>query len=142
MGRILAIDFGQKRSGIAVTDPFQLIANSLETVPSKDLPAFLKAYLERESVECIVVGEPKDLQNHDSDASRFVEPFVRRLKTMFPEMQIERYDERFTSKMAFQSMIDAGLGKKRRQDKALVDAISATIMLQSFMEFRKNKKQF
>ena len=140
MGRILAIDYGQKRSGIAVTDPSQLIANGLETVASKDLLSYIQSYMLKEQVDCIVVGEPKDMQNAASDASRFVEPFVRRLKALFPEQQIERYDERFTSKMAFQSMIDAGLSKKKRQDKALIDTISATIMLQSYMEFIKNKK--
>jgi len=140
MGRILAIDYGQKRSGIAVTDPSQLIANGLETVASKDLLSYIQSYMLKEQVDCIVVGEPKDMQNAASDASRFVEPFVRRLKALFPEHQIERYDERFTSKMAFQSMIDAGLSKKKRQDKALIDTISATIMLQSYMEFIKNKK--
>ncbi|KAF0131255.1 MAG: putative holliday junction resolvase [Bacteroidetes bacterium] len=140
MGRILAIDYGQKRSGIAVTDPSQLIANGLETVASKDLLSYIQSYMLKEQVDCIVVGEPKDMQNTASDASRFVDPFVRRLKALFPEQQIERYDERFTSKMAFQSMIDAGLSKKKRQNKALIDTISATIMLQSYMEFIKNKK--
>lgn len=140
MGRILAIDYGQKRSGIAVTDPMQLIANGLQTVQSKELIAFITAYLGTESVDCIVVGEPRDMQNNGSDASRFVEPFVRILRKTFPNVVIERYDERFTSKMAFQSMIDAGLNKKKRQDKALIDTISATIMLQSYMEFIKNKR--
>jgi putative Holliday junction resolvase len=140
MGRILAIDYGQKRSGIAVTDPMQLIANGLQTVQSKELIAFITAYLGTESVDCIVVGEPRDMQNNASDASRFVEPFVRILRKTFPNVVIERYDERFTSKMAFQSMIDAGLNKKKRQDKALIDTISATIMLQSYMEFIKNKR--
>lgn len=140
MGRILAIDYGQKRSGIAVTDPLQMIANGLQTIPSKELIAFITAYLGKESVDCIVVGEPRDMQNNASDASRFVEPFVRTLRKAFPNVVIERYDERFTSKMAFQSMIDAGLNKKKRQDKALIDTISATIMLQSYMEFIKNKR--
>ncbi len=140
MGRILAIDYGQKRSGIAVTDPLQMIANGLQTIPSKELIAFITAYLGKEFVDCIVVGEPRDMQNNASDASRFVEPFVRTLRRAFPNVVIERYDERFTSKMAFQSMIDAGLNKKKRQDKALIDTISATIMLQSYMEFIKNKR--
>ncbi|MCC7317692.1 MAG: Holliday junction resolvase RuvX [Bacteroidales bacterium] len=140
MGRILAIDYGQKRSGIAVTDPLQMIANGLQTIPSKELIAFITAYLGKESVNCIVIGEPRDMQNNASDASRFVEPFVRNLRKVFPNVVIERYDERFTSKMAFQSMIDAGLNKKKRQDKALIDTISATIMLQSYMEFIKNKR--
>lgn len=140
MGRILAIDFGQKRSGIAVTDPLQLIANGLKTVESSRLVEFLKEYVSMEAVDCIVVGEPRDMHNEQSDASRFVEPFVRRLRDAMPGMKIERFDERFTSKMAFQSMIDAGLGKKRRQDKELVDTISATLILQSYLNFIKNKR--
>ncbi|MBW7848675.1 MAG: Holliday junction resolvase RuvX [Bacteroidales bacterium] len=140
MGRILAIDFGQKRSGIAVTDPLQLIANGLKTVESSRLVEFLKEYVSMEAVDCIVVGEPRDMHNEQSDASRFVEPFVRRLRDAMPGIKIERFDERFTSKMAFQSMIDAGLGKKRRQDKELVDTISATLILQSYLNFIKNKR--
>lgn len=142
MGRILAIDFGQKRSGLAVTDPLQMIANGLATISSKDLIDYILDYLKQEDVECIVVGEPKDMSNQNSDSARFVEPFVRRLRTALPNMTIERFDERFTSKMAFQSMLDAGLSKKRRQDKALVDTISATIILQSYMDFRRNRRNF
>ncbi|PKP52325.1 MAG: Holliday junction resolvase RuvX [Bacteroidetes bacterium HGW-Bacteroidetes-1] len=140
MGRIMAIDFGQKRSGIAVTDPLQLFATGLDTIPSNQLLDYLKKYMLLEIVDCVVVGEPKDMQNLASDASRFIEPFVKRLKTAFPEMRIERYDERFTSKMALQSMIDAGLSKKKRQDKALVDTISATLILQSYLESIKHQK--
>jgi putative Holliday junction resolvase len=140
MGRIVAIDYGQKRSGLAVTDPLRLFATGLETVTSHTLIDFLKKYLSQETVDCIVVGEPRDMRNRASDASRFTEPFVRTLRNAFPEIQVERYDERFTSKMAFQSMIDAGLNKKKRQDKALVDTISATIMLQSYLEYINNKK--
>ena len=142
MGRILAIDFGQKRSGLAVTDPLQMIANGLETISSKDLIDYILDYLKQEDVECIVVGEPKDMSNQNSDSARFVEPFVRRLRTALPNMTIERFDERFTSKIAFQSMLDAGLSKKRRRDKALVDTISATIILQSYMDFRRNRRNF
>lgn len=133
----MAIDYGQKRSGIAVTDPMQLIATGLDTVPSHQLLAFLTAYFQTEQVDRVVVGEPKDMQNNASDVSRFTEPFVLKLRAAFPAMRIERYDERFTSKMAFQSMIDAGLSRKRRQDKALVDTISATLILQSYLEFVK-----
>lgn len=142
MGRILAIDFGQKRSGLAVTDPLQMIANGLETISSKDLIDYILDYLKQEDVECIVVGEPKDMSNQNSDSARFVEPFVRRLRAALPNMTIERFDERFTSKIAFQSMLDAGLSKKRRRDKALVDTISATIILQSYMDFRRNRRNF
>ena len=133
MARILAIDYGSKRVGIAVTDPLQIIATGLTTVHSKDVVDFLKKYCEKESVECIVVGEPKRMNNEPSDSARFVEPFVVHLKRTFPQIKVERIDERFTSKMAFQTMIDSGLKKKDRQNKELVDEISATIILQSYM---------
>ena len=133
MGRILAIDYGQKRVGIAVTDPLQLIANGLTTVHVKDIWEFLVNYLKTEPVDCIVVGEPRDMQNHPSDAARFIEPFVTRLRKNFPDMKIERMDERFTSKMAHDTMLAGGLKKLQRQNKALVDTISATIILQSYM---------
>ena len=134
MGRILAIDYGQKRVGIAVTDESRIIANGLTTVHVKDIIAFLKEYIEKENVDCIVVGEPRDMKNRASDASRFIEPFVKHLKKQFPDIVVERMDERFTSRMAFQTMIDAGLKKKSRQNKELVDTISATLILQSYME--------
>ncbi len=134
MGRILSIDYGQKRVGLAVTDELQIIATGLETVEAKDIWNYLSDYLQRENVETIVVGEPRDMMNRPSDASRFVEPFVRKLRKTFPKMKIERFDERFTSKMAFQTMIDGGLGKKKRRNKALVDTISATLILQSYLE--------
>jgi putative Holliday junction resolvase len=132
MGRIMAIDYGQKRVGLAVTDELQLIANSLTTVRSADIIAFLKDYLSKEKVDCIVVGEPKQMNNTPSES------FVRLLKKTFPTVPVERMDERFTSKMAFQAMIDGGLKKKDRQNKELVDSISATLILQSYMEYRKN----
>jgi putative holliday junction resolvase len=132
--RIMAIDYGQKRTGIAVTDPLGMIANGLVTVPSHTAVQFVLDYTQKEAVERIIVGEPRDMQNMASDASRFVEPFVKKLRLALPEMPVERIDERFTSKMAFQTMIDAGLNKKRRRDKALVDTISATIILQSYLE--------
>jgi putative Holliday junction resolvase len=134
MGRILAIDFGQKRVGIAVTDEFQIIANGLTTVHSKDILSFLKDYVSKEKVDCFVVGEPKQMNNLPSESVKFINPFIKQLKKSFPEIPIERVDERFTSKMASQTIIDAGLKKKDRQNKALVDTISATIILQSFME--------
>ena len=130
----MAIDYGQKRAGIAVTDDMKMIANGLATVHVRDLQVFLKDYLEREKVDCIVVGEPVDMMNRPSDAARFIEPFTRWLQKQFPAIPVERWDERFTSKMAQQTMIDAGLGKKARQNKALVDTISATIILQSYLE--------
>lgn len=129
----MAIDYGSKRVGIAVTDTLQIIATGLTTVHSKDLIDFLRNYFLKEEVECIVVGEPKRLNNEPSDSARFIEPFVLHLKRTFPDIQVERMDERFTSKMAFQTMIDSGLKKKDRQNKDLVDEISATIILQSYM---------
>lgn len=134
MGRLLAIDYGRKRAGIAVTDELQIIATGLATVPSHELMAFLKEYLSKEPVELIVVGEPRDMMNRPSEASRFIEPFVKKLKSVFPAMEVKRFDERFTSKMAHQAMLDSGLKKKKRQDKALVDTLSATLILQSYMQ--------
>ena len=134
MGRILAIDYGRKRVGIAVTDELKIIANALTTVHSKDIMQFLKDYLSKEKVECIVVGLPKQMSGEASESEKYITPFVKQLQKEFPGLLIERYDERFTSKMAFQTMIDSGLKKKDRQNKALVDSISATIILQSYLE--------
>ncbi len=134
MGRILAIDFGQKRCGIAVTDELGIIANALKTVDTKSLMSFLKEYSQQENLSLFVIGEPKQMNNTASDSARFIEPFIGRLKKEIPNIPIERMDERFTSRMAFQSMIDAGLGKKARRNKALVDSISATLILQSYLE--------
>lgn len=133
MPRILAIDYGSKRVGIAVTDPLKMIASGLTTVHSKDVIAFLEDYLKKEAVECIVVGEPKTLMNQASDSARFIEPFVKHLRKKFPDMKIERYDERFTSVMAQQAMLLGGLKKKDRQNKETVDMVSATILLQNYM---------
>jgi putative Holliday junction resolvase len=133
MGRIMAIDYGTKRVGIAVTDPLKIIATGLTTVHSSELIAFLKNYIKQEAVECIVVGKPKHLDGSPAEADRFIEPFVVHLKRSFPGVKVDREDERFTSKMAFQTMIDSGLKKKARQNKELVDEISATIILQSYM---------
>jgi len=144
MGRIMAVDYGQKRVGLAVSDPQQIIANGLTTVHVKDLMEFLKNYLAKEEVETIVVGEPRDMKNVASDASRFIEPFVKQLKKQFPDITVDRMDERFTSQMAMDAMLTAGLKKKSRQNKALVDTISATLILQSYMEqqsfFRSRSK--
>ncbi len=134
MGRILAIDYGRKRVGLAVTDPMQMIANSLTTVHSKDIWDFLFNYLQKEKVDSIVIGYPKQMNNQASEAVRYINPFIKRLQKLYPEMEIILVDERFTSKMAHQTMIDAGLKKKARQNKALVDTISATIILQSYLE--------
>ena len=133
MARIMAIDYGSKRVGIAVTDPQQIISTGLTTVHSNEVIDFLKQYMQKEEVSCIVVGEPKRMNNEPSDSARFIEPFVMHLKRTFPAIKVERMDERFTSKMAFQTMIDSGLKKKSRQNKELIDEISATIILQSYL---------
>jgi putative Holliday junction resolvase len=137
MGRILSIDYGKKRIGIAVTDELQLIVNGLITIGVEEVFTFLKTYCQKENVELFLVGEPKQMDYTASDASKYIEPFVKKLKKEFPNIPIKRIDERFTSKMAFQTMIDAGLNKKKRHNKALVDTISATIMLQSYLESRE-----
>ncbi len=139
MGRILAIDYGQKRVGLAVTDELRIIATGLETVHVKDVFSYLMQYLKKENVDVFVVGEPRQLNNKASDAQRFTEPFVRKLKKQFPQVLVDRVDERFTSVMAQQTILEAGLKKKDRQNKALVDTVSATIMLQSYMQMIKTK---
>ena len=133
MGRIMAIDYGSKRVGIAVTDPLRMIAGPLAVVHSKDVFTFIADYLKKEKVDTIVVGEPKTLLNKSSDSSRFIDPFAKALKNKFPAVTIERYDERFTSAIAKQTMLDGGLGKKARQDKETVDQISAIIILQDYL---------
>ena len=130
----MAIDLGRRRCGIAVTDPLQIIANGLTTVESAKLVDFVMDYVKTEAVETLVIGEPKDMKNNPSDCSKYINPIVNRLKKVLPDMNIVRYDERFTSVMAHQTMIDAGLKKSKRQDKELVDTIAATIILQSYME--------
>ena len=133
MGRILAIDFGKVRTGIAVTDELQIIASGLETVATKELIDFLKNYTTSENVELFVVGEPKQMDNNPSESEALIIPFLEKLKKAIPKIPIERVDERFTSKMAVQTMIDSGLSKKKRKNKALVDEISATLILQSYL---------
>ncbi len=137
MSRILSIDYGQKRAGIAVTDELQIIASGLKTIHVKDIWIFLSDYLHKEKVDTIVVGEPRNMQNKASDASRFIDPFVKSLKKKFPYVKIERYDERFTSKIAHDTMLTAGLSKQKRQNKALVDTISATLILQSYLKSKQ-----
>jgi len=133
LGRILALDYGQKRTGIAVTDEMQLIASGLTTVPTKELIVFLKKYVSEEKVIRFIVGEPKQMDSTPSESEALITPFLQKLKAEFPNIPIERHDERFTSKMAFQTMIDSGLNKKQRRNKALVDEISATIILQGYL---------
>lgn len=133
MPRIIAIDFGTKRTGIAVTDELQLIASGLTTVATKELMKFLKDYLSTEDVEAMVIGEPKRMNNEASDVEEDILRFRESVEKAHPSLKIIRQDERFTSKMAFQTMIDSGIGKKKRQNKALVDQISATIILQDYL---------
>jgi putative Holliday junction resolvase len=136
MSKILAIDYGSKRVGLAVTDTQQIIASGLTTVKTSDLMDYLREYFQLNNVECIVVGYAKNLDNTMSESSKFIEPFVLRLKKAYPKIVIDRIDERFTSKIAFQTMIDSGISKKARSNKALVDQISATIILQSYLDSR------
>ena len=133
MARILAIDYGMKRTGIAITDELQIIASGLTTVNTKDLLVFLKEYVAKERVELFVVGEPKQMDNTASESEILIKPFLERLIKEFPEIPVKRVDERFTSKMAFKTMIDSGLKKNQRRNKALIDEISATLILQSYL---------
>lgn len=134
MARILSLDYGTVRTGIAVTDELQIIASGLTTVDTKKIFSFLTNYIKNENVELFVVGEPKQLNNKESESEQYIRPFIEKLKTTFPKIPVKRVDERFTSKMAFQSMIDSGLKKKQRQNKALIDEISATIILQTYLQ--------
>lgn len=133
MARILALDFGTKRTGVAVTDELQIIASGLTTVPTADLMSFLERYFSEENVELILLGEPKQMDNTASESEVNIAEFIKKFSEKFPEKKVVRIDERFTSKMAFQTMIDSGLKKKQRKNKALVDEISATIILQSYL---------
>ena len=137
MARILSIDYGQKRTGVAVTDDFQIIASGLTTIPSTDLIAFLKTYFSKENVETVIIGEPKQMNGLPSESTEIIENFITQFHTEFPNMKMERVDERFTSKMAFQTMIDSGLKKKQRQNKGLIDEIAATILLQDYLNYKK-----
>ncbi|WP_339755175.1 Holliday junction resolvase RuvX [uncultured Winogradskyella sp.] len=133
MGRILAIDYGTKRTGLAVTDEMQIIASGLTTVDTKELLVFLKNYIDSEKVEKFVVGLPKQMDNTASESEVYIQKFLVQLAKIIPNIPVVRVDERFTSKMAFQTMIDSGLKKKQRQNKALIDEISATLILQSYL---------
>lgn len=133
MPRIIAIDYGQKRTGIAVTDDLQIIASGLTTVATETLMPFLDSYFKQEQVVEILVGEPRQMDGQPSQSAAMIDAFVLQLTKKFPETKIIRVDERYTSKLAFQSMIDSGLKKKQRQNKALLDEISATIMLQDYL---------
>jgi putative Holliday junction resolvase len=136
MGRILAIDYGQKRVGLAVTDELKIISTALAAVPSKEVMAYLKDYTSQNEVECFVVGDPRQMNNTASESARFIEPFVRRLRSEFKDIPVERMDERFTSVIAAQTIRDSVSKKKERRNKSLVDTVSAVLILQSFMEKR------
>lgn len=139
MGRILAMDYGNKRIGLAVTDELRIIAGGLDTVATHEIIPYLKKYMAEHTVDVFVVGRPMRMHYEAPEVEKQIAIFVRLLKKEFPSITLERHDERFTSKMAFQTMIDAGLKKDARKDKALVDKISATIILQSYMEYLSNK---
>ena len=133
MARVLAIDFGKIRTGIAVTDELKIIASGLTTVNTSDLLSFLKEYISKEKVELFLMGLPKQMDNSDSESEALILPFLKKIEKLFPQIPMKRIDERFTSKMAFQTMIDSGMKKKQRKNKAMVDEISATIILQSYL---------
>lgn len=133
MGRILAIDYGRRRCGLAVTDPLGIVANALETVPTHTLHDYLRRYLAQEQVDTIVVGEPLDMHGNPSESARYIEPALKRLRREFPAMTFVRYDERFTSVLAHRAIIDSGINKTARRDKALVDRIAATIILNDYL---------
>jgi len=137
MPQILAIDYGKKRTGIAVTDDFQLIASGLTTVETSTLVSFLKNYFLANKVEKVIIGEPKQMNGTPSESAVLITSFIERFKKEFPQLPIEKIDERFTSKMAFQTMIDSGLKKKQRQNKSLIDEIAATILLQDYLNYKK-----
>jgi putative Holliday junction resolvase len=134
LGRILALDFGKVRTGVAVTDELQLIASGLSTVNTNELLSFLRDYVSNETVDRFVIGEPKQMDGTDSESEVWIKPFIKKLQLAFPTIPIERQDERFTSKMAKNSMLAGGMKKKKRQDKAMIDKISATLILQAYLD--------
>ena len=140
MGRYLALDIGRKKTGVAVTDTSRIIATALETVPSGELEKFLTDYISKNDVEKIIYGQPTQMDNSPSESMQYITPILNRLKKVFPNLTFIPVDERFTSKLAFQAMIDGGTTKKQRRDKTMVDKISATIILQSYMEQEKFSK--
>ena len=139
MPEIIAIDFGTKRTGIAATDPMQLVASGLTTLPTREVVPFLENYLKTHEVATCVLGQPKRHDGSLSEVEDEIKKFIAYLSKKIPSLSIERYDERFTSKMAFQTLLDSGIGKKKRQDKGLLDKISATLILQSYLESQSNK---
>jgi len=134
LGRIIALDYGKVRTGIAVTDPLQLIASGLTTVQTKELLSFLRSYIKEEPVSSIVVGEPRQMDNTPSEAESLILPFLKELKKAFPDIPLHRQDERFTSQLALKSMIASGVKKKGRRDKEMIDEVSATLILQGYLD--------
>ena len=134
MGRILSIDYGKKRTGLAVTDPLRIIASALATVETKQLEKWLADYFSKNDVDIIVLGKPSQMNGEPSETMRFIEPLAGRLRHAYPDKQVVLYDERFTSVLAHRTMLESGIGKMARRDKAVVDRISATIILQSYMD--------
>lgn len=141
MGRIVALDIGRKRTGIAATDPLQIIANGIATVATAQVFDFFASYIKENPVELVVIGMPKQMNNEPSEAVKYIEPVINRFKKLHPQIPIKLVDERFTSKIAFQTMLDGGVKKMDRRDKAMVDTISATIILQSYLESLDFDKQ-
>ena len=141
MGRIMGIDYGRKRTGVAVTDPLKIVAGNLATVPTHTLMQFIKDYIAREAVERIVVGQPTQLNGEPSESMRYITPFVKRLRAELPDVPIVMYDERFTSTIAHQAMIDGGMKKSDRRDKSRVDAIAATIILNDYLQSKYNQPE-
>lgn len=141
MGRILGIDYGRKRTGLAVTDPLQIVAGNLATVPTHELLQFIKDYIAREQVERIVIGLPTQLNGLPSESMKYITPFVNRLRKELPDMPVVMYDERFTSTIAHQAMIDGGMKKSDRRDKSRVDAIAATIILNDYLQSKLNQPE-
>ncbi len=134
MGRILAIDYGKKRTGLAVTDPLRITANPLLTIETKDLINWLKTYFEKEKVDVVVIGHPTQMNGQESESMNYIRPFIANYKKLFPTIPIQMYDERFTSVIAHQAMIAGGMKKKDRQDKAIVDKIAACIILEGYLD--------
>ena len=141
MGRILGIDYGRKRTGVAVTDPLQIVAGNLATVPTHTLMQFIKDYIARETVDRIVIGQPSQLNGKPSESMNYIKPFVNRLHKELPDVPVVMYDERFTSSIAHQAMIDGGMKKSDRRDKARVDAIAATIILNDYLQSIYNQPE-
>ncbi len=139
MGRILGIDYGRKRTGIAVTDPLQIVAGNLATVPTHTLMSFIKEYIAREQVDRIIIGQPTQLNGDPSESMKYITPFVNRLHKELPDMPVVMYDERFTSTIAHRAMIDGGMKKSDRRDKSRVDAIAATIILNDYLQSKFNQ---